>query len=260
MRPSAIRSAPSPIPWTSYGWRVVAGCLRRLGLVVCTVVCAVAMAQTPMPTPPVAPQQVGRVRAIVASCKDRFKETPDEAHCVLSQLTTNELHWCLFPPPNGGGCFQGDLLAQLKGSLEQFSANQQSKSYKPGEYKFDVRKEYSARPPTPTAVQPHADSPKPASALPATVPTPHASEPQSTALTLAAETKTIDSLVTGSAAVSAPTNATEGTPFSVYLRVSPEALEAVLESLAKDVPENATRAGRSEVKLTPRMTATLTGL
>ena len=76
---------------------------------------------------------------------------------------------------------------------------------------------------------------------------------------LATETKRIDSLVTGSAAVSAPQHVREGEPFNLYLRVSRAGLDELLNSLASDAPGNATRRGKTGVKLTPRMVATVHG-
>ena len=75
-----------------------------------------------------------------------------------------------------------------------------------------------------------------------------------------AEFAQVDGLVKGSAAVSAPKLVKEGEPFHVYLRVSPGELKSLLESLASDASGDATRIGTAGIKLTPRMTASVTGL
>ena len=260
MRPNASRSSAIAQILRRYAnLRALLALALSLGLIVCGALPTVATAQKPLPTPPMTPEQVTRIRATVATCTDRFRETSPEVQCILSNLDSNELYWCLFPPPNEAACFEGELLARVRGALESSSSYNQS--YKPPAHKSGSGPRTPPPAPVATTVQPRVESPKPTSALSAAVPGPSpVPEPQSAALALAAETKTIDSLVTGSAAVSAPVAATAGKPFSVYLRVSPDSLQAVLASLAKEVPENATRTGKSGVKLTPRMTATLTGL
>jgi len=65
--------------------------------------------------------------------------------------------------------------------------------------------------------------------------------------------------VRGSAAVSAPTTVKAGDSFPVYLRVSPEKLDAVVQGLKDEFPDNKTVKGKSGVKLTPRMIATVSG-
>ena len=75
----------------------------------------------------------------------------------------------------------------------------------------------------------------------------------------AAESGKIDGLVKGSVAVSAPACATTGDQFSVYLRVSPEKLESVIQGLKDEFPANQTVKGKRGVRLTPRMTATVSG-
>jgi hypothetical protein len=52
---------------------------------------------------------------------------------------------------------------------------------------------------------------------------------------------------------------TTGDHYPVYLRVSPEKLEAVIKGLKDEFPENQTVKGKRGVKLTPRMTATVSG-
>lgn len=86
-----------------------------------------------------------------------------------------------------------------------------------------------------------------------------ATTPLTTAASFAAESGKIDSLVTGSAAVSAPATARAGDPFAVYLRVSPEKLKELLKGLKQDFPENETQKGKQGIKLTPRMNASVSG-
>lgn len=81
-----------------------------------------------------------------------------------------------------------------------------------------------------------------------------------TASRLAVETGKIDDLVTGNAGVSAPDRATVGEPFVAFLRVSPEGLEAVLQGLRQESPENKNVIGKGAIKLTPRMVASVTGI
>lgn len=81
----------------------------------------------------------------------------------------------------------------------------------------------------------------------------------SPAAILAAGSEQIDGLIRGSAAVSAPSTATAGDTFSVFLRVSPEKLVAVMQSLQDEFPENLTVKGKEGIKLTPRMTASVSG-
>ena len=76
--------------------------------------------------------------------------------------------------------------------------------------------------------------------------------------TLAAESAKIDALVQGSAGVSAPPSGKVSETFTVYLRVSPDKLTALLANMKAEHPENATLQGKG-VKLTPRMTATASG-
>jgi hypothetical protein len=59
--------------------------------------------------------------------------------------------------------------------------------------------------------------------------------------------------------VSAPAKVLAGDPFSVYLRVSPEKLGAVLKGLKEDFPENETVKGKRDIKVTPRMMAAVSG-
>jgi hypothetical protein len=74
-----------------------------------------------------------------------------------------------------------------------------------------------------------------------------------------AESGKIDGLIQGSAAVSAPSTAKQGDSFPVFLRVSPEKLAVVMQTLKDEFPENQTVKGKPGVKLTPRMIATVTG-
>lgn len=74
-----------------------------------------------------------------------------------------------------------------------------------------------------------------------------------------AESGKIDGLIQGSAAVSAPSTAKQGDSFPVFLRVSPEKLAAVMQTLKDEFPENQTVTGKPGVKLTPRMIATVAG-
>ncbi len=73
------------------------------------------------------------------------------------------------------------------------------------------------------------------------------------------ESGKIDALVKGSAAVNAPASAATGDHFPVYLRVSPEKLEEVIQGLKEEFPGNQTVKGKRDVRLTPRMTATVSG-
>lgn len=75
----------------------------------------------------------------------------------------------------------------------------------------------------------------------------------------AAESEKIDGLVQGSVAVSAPSSTKVGDSFSVYLRVSPEKLSAVMQALRGEFPENLTVKGQAGIKLTPRMSASVSG-
>ena len=91
------------------------------------------------------------------------------------------------------------------------------------------------------------------------------SDPTSTAATsaatkFAAEAGKIDALVTGSAAVSSPASVKVGELFTVYLRVSPEKLNSLLEGLQKEHPGNSTLKGKEGVKLTSRMVASIKGI
>jgi hypothetical protein len=99
--------------------------------------------------------------------------------------------------------------------------------------------------------------------VPETSPPPPPAPAPPSALTPAAlfamESGKIDQLVTGSAAVSAPGKSKVGEVFSVYLRVSPEKLEALEKGLGEDFPGNTTVTGKPRVKLTPRMTAEVSG-
>ena len=78
--------------------------------------------------------------------------------------------------------------------------------------------------------------------------------------TLATESDKIDSLVQGSAAVSAPSAVKTGESFQVVLRVSPDNLNKLMSNLKDDFPENETVKGKPGVKLTPRMKASVTGI
>lgn len=91
----------------------------------------------------------------------------------------------------------------------------------------------------------------PAPALPA-APSP--------ATILATESEKINRLVRGSAAVSAPSRATQGESFTVHLRVSPNRLGAVMQGLKEEFPENQTVKGKPGIQLTPRMTASVAGM
>jgi hypothetical protein len=93
----------------------------------------------------------------------------------------------------------------------------------------------------------------PVSASPASMPT------QSAAAYFAAESAKLDLLVRGSAAISAPSTAKVGDSFPASLRVSLKDLATVKQSLIDDFPENKTVVGKPNVKLTPRMEATLHG-
>lgn len=75
----------------------------------------------------------------------------------------------------------------------------------------------------------------------------------------AAESEKIDGLVTGSAAVSAPATAKTGHQFTVYLRVSPDKLDELLKGLKDEFPENETLRGKAGIKLSPRMSASVSG-
>lgn len=76
---------------------------------------------------------------------------------------------------------------------------------------------------------------------------------------LSVESAKIDALVAGSAAVSAPVSAKKGKPFRALLRTKRSELAPLIESLKKEVPENEVQIGKVNVKMTPRMTATLVG-
>ena len=114
-------------------------------------------------------------------------------------------------------------------------------------------------------VVPRLPQQQPANKLPMVDPSPsppsaRKSEPVVTpAASFVTESGKIDGLVQGSAGVSAPSNTTAGESFSVYLRVSPEKLAILLRGLQDDFPSNQTVQGKQGVKLTPRMTATVSG-
>jgi hypothetical protein len=80
------------------------------------------------------------------------------------------------------------------------------------------------------------------------------------AINFAEQSRKIDSLVQGSAAVSAPSTAKQGDTFSVFLRVSPERLAVLTKGFKDEFPENLTIKGRQGVRLTSRMMASLSGL
>ena len=103
--------------------------------------------------------------------------------------------------------------------------------------------------PAPAPAPPPPDQPQPTSAQ----------DTSSPAAAFAAEAAQIDQLVTGSAGVSAPASAKVGVPFTVFLRVSPEKLQVVLQSLKNDFPGNQTLKGKEGIKLAPTMTATVSG-
>jgi hypothetical protein len=100
-------------------------------------------------------------------------------------------------------------------------------------------------PPSPPATHEAAPAPSPA--------------PPGAAADFAAEATQVGELVTGSAAVAAPASGKVGTPFSVYLRVSPDKLQSLLRSLKADHPEDTTLKGKEGVKLAPEMIASVTG-
>ena len=79
------------------------------------------------------------------------------------------------------------------------------------------------------------------------------------AASFAAESGKIDGLVQGSAGVSAPSTAKERDSFYVFLRVSPKKLAVLLQELKDEFPENQTVQGKPGIKLTPRMTASVSG-
>lgn len=72
--------------------------------------------------------------------------------------------------------------------------------------------------------------------------------------------RALDQVTTGSVGISAPKTAVVDEPFAVVLKVSVDKLAVILEELAAEVPENQTRTGKENVKLTPRMSASLAGL
>jgi hypothetical protein len=114
------------------------------------------------------------------------------------------------------------------------------------------------------AARPVAVPPVPVVAVTAAAPAPSPPAPAPAAVadnpnaTLADDSAQIDSLVQGSAGVSAPTAAKVGESFIVYLRVSPDKLATLLATLQADHPENGTQKGQG-IRLTPRMTATASG-
>lgn len=69
----------------------------------------------------------------------------------------------------------------------------------------------------------------------------------------------IDGMVRGSAAVSAPASARSGDTFFVFLRVAPDKLPSLLQSMTQDFPENETVVGDGDIRLTPKMTASVSG-
>ena len=103
----------------------------------------------------------------------------------------------------------------------------------------------------------------------------HSIEPQSAAIkakeTLSSTGFTVPALSTnlltaldeatrGNVAISAPNKAVVGTPFTVVLKVGVDELGTLLKELADEVPENTNRTGNIGIKLTPRMSASLSGI
>lgn len=70
----------------------------------------------------------------------------------------------------------------------------------------------------------------------------------------------LDEATKGNVAISAPNKAMVGTPFTDMLKVGVDELDTLLKELADEVPENTNRTGNIGIKLTPRMSASLSGL
>lgn len=92
------------------------------------------------------------------------------------------------------------------------------------------------------------------------IPPLHPQGASAAAARLTAESSEIESLVRGSAAVSAPSTVRSGDAFQVFLRVSPDSLDRLMLKLTDDYPENKTVKGKEGVKLTPRMKASVSGI
>lgn len=128
-------------------------------------------------------------------------------------------------------------------------------SYKHAQEAKGVEEKITGSPPSVSAIaatpQPaHAAGP-PAAKAPAAV----ADEPVTT---LAEDSAKIDELVSGSAGVTAPGTGKVGDTFSVYLNVSSDKLSALLASMKAQHPGYTSLQGK-DIKLTPRMTATISG-
>ena len=128
-------------------------------------------------------------------------------------------------------------------------------SYKHAQEAKDVEEKITGSPPSVSAIAvaplPALAAGPPAAKAPAAV----ADEPVTT---LADDSAKIDELVSGSAGVTAPGTGKVGETFSVYLNVSSDKLSALLASMKAQHPGYTSLQGK-DIKLTPRMTATVSG-
>jgi hypothetical protein len=70
----------------------------------------------------------------------------------------------------------------------------------------------------------------------------------------------IQRVTRGNAGFSAPKTAVVGSTFRAMLRVDTKELDSILKSLAAALPKNDALLGERDIKLTPRMSATLSGI